>query len=66
MSSVVNVEYHNVAVGEVVGDGTASDEAYKLDSKWVNGGPYEKILADIASMAIEPGVEGGGIEAAAD
>lgn len=57
MAAVVNVDDHNVAGIDVLLDGTVADEADKAESEWLDGSPNEEILADVASVTLEPGVQ---------
>lgn len=58
MAAVVDVDNHNVVVFDVFLDGAVADEASKADSERVDGCPDEEVLADVSSVAFEPGVQG--------
>ena len=60
MAAVVNVDDHNVIFFDVFLDGAVADEAGKADSEGVDGCPNEEVLADVATVALEPGVQSRG------
>lgn len=61
VSSVVDIQNHYVFASQVLLNGCAIDKSSEFDAQRIDGRPHKQVAADVAAVAIEPGIEWGGV-----